>query len=295
VDLETFIIAVFCLVDDGLKAATAGRRIRARGPAPVLADSEVLAIEVVGEFLGLDRDRAIYDHFRRHHAALFPALPRAHRTTFARQAAGLWPWKARLWRVFLDRIPHDPRINLVDSFPVPVCRFARAHRCRLFRGEASFGHDELVRGTYYGFRCHVRVWWPGIIAAFSLAPANESDLAVLPELAEGAWGWAVGDRNYWSPRLAEDLAAGGLVLLAPYRSAKHDPDPARSAGLSRIRYRAETTCGQLVERYDAKRVRARDLWHLGSRLLRKVLGHTVAVVLNVQSGNEPLQLARLLA
>ena len=90
------------------------------------------------------------------------------------------------------------------------------------------------------------------------------------------------------------MAADGVCLLAPYRQASNDPDPERSRYLSRIRYRIETVFGQLVERYDAKRVRARDLWHLGSRLARKVLSHTVAVLLNHQAGNPPRQLARLL-
>ena len=44
-DLSIFITAVFCLTDDWLKE----QRIRRRGPAPKLADSEVLTIEVVGE------------------------------------------------------------------------------------------------------------------------------------------------------------------------------------------------------------------------------------------------------
>ena len=43
-DLSTFIIAFFCLVDDQLK----GRRIRQRGPAPKLSNSEVLTIDIVG-------------------------------------------------------------------------------------------------------------------------------------------------------------------------------------------------------------------------------------------------------
>lgn len=293
-DLESFIIAVFCLVDDALDDLLAGRRLRQRGPAPVMADSEVLTIEVVGEFLGLDQDKALFDHFRRYHTDLFPALRRIHRTTFVRQAANLWRVKEALWQMVLTQVPHDPRVALVDSFPVPVCRFARAYRCRLFRGEAAYGHDELNRQTFYGFRCHVRGWRPGVIAAFSLAPANESDLAVLPELVEGSWGFAVGDRNYWSPRLTEDLGAMGLALLAPYRSAKKDPDPARSRFLSRIRYRIDTTFGQLVERFEAKRVWARDRWHLCSRLLRKVLSHTIAVLLTHQLGHPPLQLATLL-
>jgi hypothetical protein len=46
-DLSTFIVSVFCLIDDRLK----GERIRRRGPAPKLSDSEVITMEVVGEFL----------------------------------------------------------------------------------------------------------------------------------------------------------------------------------------------------------------------------------------------------
>jgi hypothetical protein len=76
----------------------------------------------------------------------------------------------------------DPRVALVDSFPIPGCRFARAERCRLFAGEAAFGRDELNRQTCSGVRCHVRGYRPGVIAACSLAPANASDLALLPEL-----------------------------------------------------------------------------------------------------------------
>ncbi len=43
-----------------------------------------------------------------------------------------------------------------------------------------------------------------------------------------------------------------------------------------------------------KRVWARDLLHLASRLLRKVLSHTVAFLLDHRLGNRPLQLAKLL-
>jgi hypothetical protein len=52
-DLSTFIVAAFCLKDD--RIADLGR-LRGRGPAPTLCDSEVLTIEVVGEFLGLDEE-----------------------------------------------------------------------------------------------------------------------------------------------------------------------------------------------------------------------------------------------
>jgi hypothetical protein len=50
-DLDDFIIAVFCQIDEVLPQITQGQRVRQRGPAPTLDDSEVLTMEVVGEYL----------------------------------------------------------------------------------------------------------------------------------------------------------------------------------------------------------------------------------------------------
>jgi hypothetical protein len=290
VDLSTFIVAVFCLIDDRLK----GRRIRQRDPAPKLSDAEVLTMEIVGEFLGIDTDKAIFLFFRRHYGEWFPALDEIHRTTFARQAANLWKVKERLWQELLLLAPHDPAFAICDSMPLPACLFARAYRCERFRGEAAFGKDTLLKQTFYGFRVHVRVCWPGLITRVSVAPANAHELSVVPELAESTSGWLVGDRNYHSPRAREQLALMGIELLAPYSSKKREPNPKRSAFLSRLRYRIDTVFSQLTERYCVKRVWARDMWHLMSRLLRKVLSHTLAFLLNHQLGNQPLQLSKLL-
>jgi hypothetical protein len=86
----------------------------------------------------------------------------------------------------------------------------------------------------------------------------------------------------------------GIELVALYSSKKRDPAPRKSAYLSRLRYRIDRVCSRLVSRYSVKRVWARDLWHLTSRLVRRVLSHTVAFLLNHQVGNPPLQLSKLL-
>jgi hypothetical protein len=298
VDLESFTIAVLCWVEDGLAAVQrepGWRRLRQRGPAPTLADSEVLTMEVVGEFLGLDRDTAIIGYFRREHPDWFPALSRVHRTTFTRQAANLWAVKEQVWQRLLERIPHDPALSLVDSIPTPVCRFGRAYACSRFRGEATFGRDTGSKATIYGLRTHLRGCWPGVVRAISLAPANVHDRDLVPELVAGASGWVLGDRNYWDPLLTAELAAVGIALLAPFKKRATDPTPHRSRAITRKRWRIETVASQLVERYYLKRVWARDAWHLTSRVLRKVLSHTIAVGLCLEQGHPPLSFARLLA
>jgi len=100
----------------------------------------------------------------------------------------------------------------------------------------------------------------------SVAPADAHELRVLPELLESTRGFAVGDRNYWSPEKREELVRStGVALLAPYRSKKRDPAPERSAFLSRLRYRIDTVFSLLTGRYSVKRVWAKDLctWPAG--------------------------------
>lgn len=66
--------------------------------------------------------------------------------------------------------------------------------------------------------------------------------------------------------------------------------------LQTVRRLIETVIGQLCvsvarrrHRFNIEKVWARDMWHLTSRLNRKVLAHTVCVWLNRLFGLEPLQ------
>ena len=62
-----------------------------------------------------------------------------------------------------------------------------------------------------------------------------------------------------------------------------------------VRYRIETSNGQLAERYAIKRTWAKDLWHLCHRVIRKILSHTALALINFLGGRQPMQLDRLAA
>src|SRR5437764_15244513 len=95
--LDDFIITCFCMVDEMLPCVTGGKRVRERGPKPVLWGSEVITMEIVGNYLGKNQDKWLFEYFREHWRHFFPALKRLHRTTFVRQAANLWAIKERVW------------------------------------------------------------------------------------------------------------------------------------------------------------------------------------------------------
>ncbi len=302
-NLDELIISMYCRIDDELKIATARlgvARLRERGPAPRLSDAEVLTMECVGEaVLGLDCDTHLFAYFCRHYRHFFPALAQTCRTSFARHAANLWHVKELIWRRLLaEAAPSDERLHMVDSMPVPVCRFARATFCQRFRGAAWYGKDHSGRQTFYGFRLHARLVWPGFVGELSLTPANQSEQSVLPHLADSAPANCaiLGDRNYASQKLKDRLAADAQHLLTPAaRQAKHDPEVAKGKKwvYSNLRYLIDTMFGQFTDRLHIKSMWAKDLWHLTSRIYRKVLAHTLAGIINMEQGNKPLQLDKL--
>ena len=60
------------------------------------------------------------------------------------------------------------------------------------------------------------------------------------------------------------------------------------------RRKIETVIGQLTDRFNIQKVRAKDLWHLTHRIVRKILSHTLSVILNMKLGNPPIQLETLI-
>jgi hypothetical protein len=87
-------------VDDLLKSASQNHPIRQREFAPALSDIEVITMEIVAEYQGIDTDKGMWQYFRRHWLAWVPRL--GSRVTLARQAANLWQYKAcsnNSWRL----------------------------------------------------------------------------------------------------------------------------------------------------------------------------------------------------
>ena len=293
--LEDFIITVFCWVEEHRNALLGDHRLRQRGFAPKLSDGEVITMEVVGEFLGLDTDVGIWKYFGRHWLSWFPEL--GSRTTFARQAANLWVIKQRLHQQLLIDLGAvtDP-IHLVDGCPMPVCVPTRAPQCRCFPEVADFGYCAARKQYYYGVHGHLMITFDGVITAWTVTPAAGDEREALWDLTDGVRGLVIGDKGYISAFLQAELAATGIDLQTPLRANMTDPRaPWIVRQLMRTRRLVETVVGQLTEQFHFEKIRARDGWHLTSRIARKVLAHTLGIFMNRQLGRSDLQFEGLIA
>ena len=291
---EDLIITVFCCVDDLWNQMTRGKKIRKGGFEPSLRDGEVITMEIVGEFLGIETDKGIWSYFRAHWRDFFPRIK--SRTTFSRQASNLWCYKQQLQKLLARNLGgFKDSIHIIDGFPMSLCHYQRAKNCRLFMGEANFGYCASKDEKYYGFHGHLVISADGVITGFSLTAANVSERKALWDVVDGIQGLLIGDKGYLSNSLQKDLEFYQLDLQTPKRSNMIETRPKQLVrALIQTRRLIETVIGQLVERFHLGKIRARDLWHLTNRINRKLLAHTIAFWLNRFSDN-PLCFQQLIS
>jgi len=292
-DLNLFIIVVYCQVTT-LYRQRFPNGIRKRGFAPQLTDEEALTIGIVGEFLNLGTDKAIYAYFRRNYQQWFPNL--TDRTLLVRQWANLWLVKADLWQTILHEAGalYDPH-QVIDTIPVPICAQVRASRRRIFRGdpllEPDYGYCEAKDWHYFGFKGALRISWDGFIIQAGMVSARPHDSQHLDTLlTEVVPGTAISSDKAFVDRIRQtDLYFHRGILLWTPRKKNMAASPFDLGPIgNRVRRLIETVGSQLTERFHIQQLKVRKGWTLIAKWYRKILAHTMCVWLNILHGRDPL-------
>jgi len=290
-----FIIDVYCLIDDGLKNILNNGKLRQRGCMPKLSDSEIITMQITAEFLGIDTDKGAWEYFSQHWKHLFPTI--GSRANYAKHAANLWVVTQQLQKTLAKQLgAFSDTLHMADGFPIPICHFKRAHFSPLFSGEAAYGYCASKGETYYGFKGNLLINSEGTITAVTTTAANIDERDSLWELLPGVKGMLIADKGLIGESYREDLKQfTGIDLQTAVRAnMKENRSEKFLRWLKSTRRLVETVIGQLTERFNIEKVRARKLWYFGHRIARKILAHTLAVFINRRKGNPPLQFELLM-
>jgi hypothetical protein len=149
---------------------------------------------------------------------------------------------------------------------------------------------------YYGFKLGLRISRIGMITHFPLLSARTHDVHHLGSLIEGFTGTVPADKGFideYRQSLWQDVQKAQIVT--PNRkNMGSSPEQVKLVKKTKYwRKLVETVNSQLSERFQITKIKVKDLWHYQNRIYRKIMSHTVAVFLNMQIGNKPLQLALL--
>ena len=148
-DLDSFLTAVYTVVDDLYRERLAAVVARRPGPTPTLSDSEVLTLAICAEWGTWDSERAFWRFAGRHLRHLFPRL--VDQSAFNRRRRALYPALAAIQRAVAARLgAHLERERLLDTKPVAVMVLKRHDdRGLSFDGQAAVGWCQTKRQWDY--------------------------------------------------------------------------------------------------------------------------------------------------
>ena len=129
---------IFVIIDDIYnEIIPIGIRNRRNIKDSKLSDSEIITISIVGELLTIDSEKSFFSLLKREYKELFPRL--GDRTRFNRTKRNLHLVISKI-RGYISEFMqlYSNNIRVIDSMPIPVYEFGRAHFSECFKGEASY-------------------------------------------------------------------------------------------------------------------------------------------------------------
>jgi hypothetical protein len=199
-DLDTFLVTVYCVVDDLYRAHAAPHKPVRPGHRPELADSEVLTLLVLAQWQQGRSERAFLRYACGHWHGYFPRL--LSQSAFNRRARDLLGVVCLLGPLVSQGVRQELGITatyeVVDGVAIPLMRRCRGEQHRLFGLEAGIGRGGSDREWYYGVHLLGAINSAGLITGFVVGPAPTAE----HWLAEALFRWREHPRAP-APTLAE--------------------------------------------------------------------------------------------
>jgi hypothetical protein len=294
-DLDSFLVSLYVLVDDWWKLEYAWRPPKTGRPA-LLTDSEVITLAILAQWSRFRSERDFWRFASSHLRPYFPAL--CSQSQLNRRIRALEPQMRLLQRAFARELADPSAVyRVMDTTLVPAIVRVRASRKGLFCGQATFGRSASKTEWVYGFKAALVVDPNGVITAFGLAAASSDERPIGDALvASDRYGAYLADKGFtgaeWERLWMERY--GALVAATPYDDSRRAWPKADRRWASGKRQIVEGVIGQLKDFFALERHRAKTLGGLLTRLAAKVAAYTCAQTINDSLGRPLRHLTDLL-
>jgi hypothetical protein len=295
-DLDSFLVSLYVLVDDWWKASHPPNAPRKPGRPALLSESEVLTLAILAQWPRFRSERDFWRFAQAHLRSYFPNL--CSQSQLNRRIRALEPEMRLLQRAFAEDLTEPSALyRVMDTTLVPAIVRVRASRKGLFAGQASFGRSASKTEWVYGFKVALVVDSDGVITAFGLAPAASDERPIGDALiASDRHEAYLADKGFtgieWERRWME--LYGALVAATPYDNSRRAWSKADRRWASGKRQIIEGVIYQLKDFFSLESHRAKTLQGLLARLAAKVAAYTCGQRINDSLGRPIRQLADLL-
>jgi hypothetical protein len=325
-DLDTFLVALYVIVDDVYQSHIIPRMPACGGPPAQMSDSEVLCLGLAAQWCSgvpWKSEHGIMRYVRKHLRHVFPAA--LTQSAFNRRLRRLWGAFILLQDAVAAHLGHGA-YDVMDGFPIPVAHGARSFHPGWLADIARIGKGGNDR-YFYGVRMMMLVNQQGVATGWALASGNVqerwvaellfSTRAGVPRVhgpldAQGhqpkvpppaAWMAAVPSGGGASDRpiLSESGFRGDDWLqhwahaygARVYPLSKAAPRAERRVFRS-ARQVVETTCAHLTESFGLTYPGAHSTWGLLMRVAANVVAYTLGMLINRLLGRPDFAFATLI-
>ena len=222
-----------------------------RGVVPRFSDLDVIALSLTAEKFSIDSESLLFSYLQEYKDEMPDLISRRQFNDRRKFTANLCEQIRKNMAMAIDE---GEDVFCVDSKPIPVCRIARAKRCKLGRGDfqtaPSFGYCAAQTTYYYGYKMHAVCGIRGVIHSYELSKANVHDLHYLNDIKHDFHDCTIiGDKGYLSASMQLDLfETANIHLEVPYRLNQKDCKPT-FVPFAKARKRVETLFSQMVEQF----------------------------------------------
>jgi Transposase DDE domain len=294
-DLDSFLVSLYVLVDDWWKLERSSQAPRAGRPA-LLTDPEVITLAILAQWPRFRSERDFWRFAQAHLRPYFPKL--CSQSQLNRRVRSVEPELRDFQRAVARMLCGVSEVyHVLDTTLIPAIVRVRASRKGLFCGQATFGRSASKTEWVYGFKVALSVSPEGVICAFGLAEAASDDRPIGEFLIiEDSQEAYLADKGFtgvqWERRWLD--LYGALVAATPKENSKRAWAKTERRWASGKRQIIEGVIDQLKDIFALERHRAKTLGGLLARLAAKMAAYTCGQRLNDQLGRPLRHLADLL-
>jgi hypothetical protein len=325
-DLETFLVALYVIVDDFYQSHITPRMPACGGPPAQRSDSEVLCLGLAAQWrsgVPWKSERGIMRYVRKHLRHLFPTV--LTQRAFNRRLRRLWGAFILIPDAVAGQLAQGD-YDVMDGFPIPVAHGARSFNPGWLADIARIGKGGNDR-YFYGVRMMMVINQQGVATGWALASGNVQERWVAELLfstragVPGVQGPLDAQRqkpkvtppDEWMAAVPSGGAASHKPILSDCGFRGDDwlahwaqaygvqvcplPKAAPRATrhwLSSVRQVVETTFAHLSESCGLKYPGAHSTWGLLMRVAAKVAAYNVGMMINRLLGRPDFAFATLI-
>lgn len=245
-----------------------------------LSDSEIITIAIMGEVCGIDSENAWFKYVSKNFKDLFPTI--GDRSRYNRTRRNLLNVIEVIRSNMVEYMTNNSNVFIVDSMPIPVCKFARAYFSKRFKTIAEYGYCAAKKENYYGFKLHALTTIDGYITNIAITGANIDDRKALYDILPSKKATIIGDKGYISEEITNDLKETKNITLLPIKRSNSKTQYPRELKkwIGKNRKRIETIFSQLTEQFNISKVLANSITGFKTRIQGKILAHNLLCFMN---------------